>query len=57
MCKKIQLQGNLQHYTQYNIIVTATKYHATKSIYQTGVENETDKYHEQYYYHLLLIYF
>ena len=31
----------MQYYTQYNSIVTATKYHATKPIYQIEVETET----------------
>ena len=40
--KKIKIQ----YYTQYNSIVTATKYHATKPIYQLEVETETNRYHE-----------
>ena len=40
--KKIKIQ----YYTQYNSIVTATKYHATKPIYQIEVETETNRYHE-----------
>ena len=40
--KKIRIQ----YYTQYNNIVTVTKYHATKPIYQIGVENETNRYQE-----------
>ena len=51
--KKIKIQ----YYTQYNSIVKATKYHATKPIYQIEVETETNRYHEQYYFHYFLIYF
>ena len=40
--KKIKIQ----YYTQYNSIVKATKYHATKPIYQIEVETETNRYHE-----------
>ena len=40
--KKIKLQ----YYTQYNSIVKATKYRATKPIYQIEVESETNRYHE-----------
>ena len=36
----------IQYYTQYNSIVKATKYHATKPIYQIEVETETNRYHE-----------
>ena len=36
----------IQYYTQYNSIVTATKYHTTKPIYQIEVETETNRYHE-----------
>ena len=40
--KKIEIH----YYTQYNSIVKATKYHATKPIYQIEVETETNRYHE-----------
>ena len=40
--KKIKIQ----YYTQYNNIVTAKKYHATKPINQIEVETETNRYHE-----------
>ena len=30
----------MQYYTQYNSLVTATKYHTTKPIYQIKVETE-----------------
>ena len=40
--KKIKIQ----YYTQYNSIVRATKYHATKPIYQIKLQNETNRYHE-----------
>ena len=38
----------IQYYTQYNTssLVRATKYHATKPIYQIEVETETNRYHE-----------
>ena len=36
----------IQYYTQHNRIVRATKYHATKPIYQIEVETETNRYHE-----------
>ena len=37
----------MHYYIQYNVIVTATKYHATKPIYQIEVETDPNKYHEQ----------
>ena len=46
-CKLILKEDKkIQYYTQYNSIVTATKYHATKPIYQIEVETETNRYHE-----------
>ena len=33
----------IQYYTQYNNIVTATKYYATKPIYQIGIETTGDR--------------
>ena len=44
--KKIKIQYYTQYYTQYNSTVRATKYHATKPIYQIEVETETNRYHE-----------
>ena len=36
-------KNKIQYYTQYNSIVRATKYHATKPIYQIEVETETNR--------------
>ena len=47
---KLILKNNneikIQYYTQYNNIVTATKYYATKPICQIGVETVTNRYYE-----------
>ena len=36
----------IQYYTQYNSTVRATKYYATKPIYQIEVETETNRHYE-----------
>ena len=46
MLKEDKKNKKIQYYTQYNSIVRATKYHATKPIYQIEVGTETNRYHE-----------
>ena len=46
MLKDDKKNIEIQYYTQYNSIVRATKYHATKPIYHIQLETETNRYHE-----------